>query len=80
MVKKWFKPTEKCSLLEFGYSPKKSADMRRRALKDAIDSHGATKVFHKVQGLANVTQSSQPQNSEIYKNDAEWISDNFLGE
>ena len=78
MPQKWFKSKGTHSLLKFGYSPKKPVDARRRALRKAINSYGATIVFHKLNGLANVTSSSQPTNSDRYRADANFVSGEYL--
>ena len=69
--RKFFKTDEPGSLKKHGYSPKKSETVRHRALKDAINESGndALEVFQKLHGLANVSRSTQPQNSSIYR----WI-------
>ncbi len=76
---KWFKAEEKGSLIEFGYSPKKSNGVRRSALNNAVESpkHSGLEVFRKLMGLANVTKNTQPKNSKIYRSDANWVKAKF---
>jgi hypothetical protein len=77
---KWFKVEEPGSLLAFGYSPKNSEASRHRALAAAIRSpkHSPLEVYRKLDGLAKVTERTQPENSAIYRADAEWIRSTYL--
>ena len=77
--KKWFKVSEESELARFGYSVKNKSTSRHRALSKAVIStrNSGLEVFHKLWGLANVTQRVQPINSKKYRNDARWVKQKF---
>lgn len=79
MAKKWFEVSETGSLKAFGYSPKKSASTRRRALSKAVKSkkHDGYEVWRKLHGLGNVTKRTQPLNSKKYLSDRDWVKSKF---
>jgi hypothetical protein len=81
MVNKWFKTEEPNELERFGYSTDKSEKERHDALDKSIisDRNSGLEVFHKLWGLANVTESTQKENSMIYRVDANYVKNKFYG-
>ena len=76
-TKKWFHVDEEGALAEYGYTPKESEEARHEALRKAVKAAGAGEVVKRLNAIANVTENSQPTNSKIYREDENWVRENF---
>ena len=76
---KWFHVEEEGELNRFGYAVNKSSLERHRALDKAVIStrNSGLEVWHKLDGISKVTIRTQPQNSRIYRADANYIKRRF---
>ena len=66
-------PIEKGKLSKFGYSIKKSARARHRALKKAVEEYGALSVFRKLNAMVILRKRTQPKARRIFEEDRDWI-------
>ena len=65
--------SHKGSLKDFGYSPTVSKTARLKALREATKVYGKDEMIRKLNAIAVLTKNSQPQNSEIYREDMERV-------
>lgn len=65
------------SLTKHGYSTKKSATARRRALRKAIDEYGSLSVFRKLKAQEALRERTQPDARRVFASDAEWVRRHF---
>ena len=68
-------PLREGELSQFGYSNvvKKSAKIRRAALKKAVARYGSLSVRRKLQAVATYTKRTSPVASKVFKSDIAWI-------
>ena len=68
----------KGELYKYGYSYRESIEKRKTALRHAIKVYGAKGVFRKLKKTTEIAQRLLPSAASIYKNDSDWVKDNFL--
>lgn len=76
-TEKWFHVSEEGALSQYGYSPKEPDNVRHEALRKAVNANGAGEVVKRLNAIANVTENSQPTNSRVYREDENWVRENF---
>lgn len=68
----------KGDLIRFGYQYRLSDALRERALKKAIETYGATTVYHKLDAVAKLSSRTAPDASRIFKRDREWVQEMYM--
>ena len=66
-------PLKKGDLIDLGYSTKKSAASRHRALNKSVKKYGALKTFRKLNAVATLNKNRSPGVSKIMLRDRNWI-------
>jgi hypothetical protein len=66
-------PLKKGELIDLGYSTKKSAALRHRALNKSVKKYGALKTFRKLNAVATLNKNRSPGVSKIMLRDRNWI-------
>lgn len=66
-------PLKKDELINLGYSTKKSALSRHRALNKSVKKYGALKTFRKLNAVATLNKNRAPGVSKIMLRDRNWI-------
>ena len=65
------------ALSKHGYSTKKGAGARRRALERAVREYGALSVFRKLKAQETLRKRTQPKARKVFASDAEWVRDRY---
>ena len=71
-------PLKKGELIDLGYSTKKSAASRHRALNKSIKKYGALKTFRKLNAVATLNKNRTPGASRIFKRDRNWVNKKYI--
>lgn len=66
-------PLKKGTITQYGYSSNDSDIKRHNALKKAVKGLNKSTVIHKLNAVAVLTANTNPQRSEIFKSDMEWV-------
>ena len=66
------------ALTKLGYSTKKSAAARHRALKKAARKYGKRKVWHMLHAQVVFRKDTQPRNRKIFQADRDWVKEVLL--
>ena len=77
--KQWFNNKEKQVVIE-GYHVDESTAKREAAIRkaDAKSNISSANVYHKLLGVSNLQQKTNPKASKIMKRDAEWTKQHLL--
>lgn len=60
-------------LKKYGYGYHLPEQMRRDALTKAMKKYGVLSTWHKLNAIANISASTNPEPASIFKKDAEWV-------
>ena len=66
-------PLKKNELVNLGYSTKKSAVARHRALNKSVKKYGALKTFRKLNAVATLNKNRAPSVSKVMLTDRNWV-------
>jgi len=66
-------PLKKNELVNLGYSTKKSASARHRALNKSVKKYGALKTFRKLNAVATLNKNRAPSVSKVMLTDRNWV-------
>lgn len=67
----------KGDLLQFGYQYRQSDAKRHKALKKAVQHHGAKPVYRKLHDVAERSVNVAPDASVIFSRDRNWVRGQF---
>jgi len=76
--RKVIKKIRKGRLSRFGYSTKKTASERRRALRKADRRYGSTALFRMLQAQVVLRKRIQPKARKVFEADRNWVKDKLL--
>jgi hypothetical protein len=68
---------KKGELSRYGYNAHKSEEDRHAALREAMKVYGPLNVFRKLDGVAKLTLRTAPEAHKIFKQDRDWVFNNF---
>ena len=68
---------DKGSLTRYGYSIKKAAAERVKALDKAVKKYGALSVWRKLEAQVRLRKRTQPKARGIFQSDADYIKVNY---
>ena len=71
-------PLKKGELKDLGYSTKKSATKRHRALRRSVKKYGCLSVFRKLNAVAVLNKNKNPSTSKVMLSDRNWVRKNCL--
>jgi len=70
-------PIKKGKLTRYGYSTKKSAAARHRALAKAVRAYGATRVWRMLHAQVILRKRTQPRARQIFERDRDWVKQRY---
>lgn len=71
-------PLRKGELQRFGYSYKLPESIRQSSLRAAIKQLGALDVYRKLDAVAKLSATANPQSSRVFAMDRDWIRSNYV--
>lgn len=71
-------PLKKGELHRFGYSYKLPESIRHSSLRAAIKQLGALNVYRKLDAVAKLSATANPQSSRVFVIDRDWIRSNYV--
>ena len=77
-VKQTIGPLRKGELQRFGYSYKLPESIRQSSLRAAIKQLGALDVYRKLDAVAKLSATANPQSSRVFAMDRDWIRSNYV--
>jgi hypothetical protein len=70
-----FGPLKKGELKKHGYAYIEPTEIRRAALKKAIEEFGAIGVYHKLDAVYKLSKRTVPAASKVFKSDRNWVKE-----
>ena len=70
-----FGPLKKGELKKHGYAYIEPTEIRRAALKKAIEEFGAISVYHKLDAVYKLSKRTVPMASKVFKSDRNWVKE-----
>jgi len=77
-VKQTIGPLRKGELQRFGYSYKLPESIRHSSLRAAIKQLGALNVYRKLDAVAKLSATANPQSSRVFAADRDWIRSHYV--
>jgi hypothetical protein len=71
-------PLRKGELKRFGYSYKLPDSIRRSSLRAAIKQLGALNVYRKLDAVAKLSATANPQSARAFEADRDWIRSHYV--
>ena len=71
-------PLRKGELQRFGYSYKLPESIRQSSLRAAIKQLGALDVYRKLDAVAKLSATANPQSSRVFAADRDWIRSHYV--
>ena len=71
-------PLKKGELQRFGYGYKLPESIRHSSLRSAIKEFGALDVYRKLDAVAKLSVTANPQSSRVFATDRDWIRSNYV--
>ena len=71
-------PLRKGELQRFGYSYKLPESIRHSSLRAAIKQLGALDVYRKLDAVAKLSATANPQSSRVFAADRDWIRSHYV--
>jgi hypothetical protein len=71
-------PLRKGELQRFGYSYKLPESTRHSSLSSAIKQLGALDVYRKLDAVAKLSATANPQSSRVFADDRDWVRSHYV--
>jgi hypothetical protein len=70
-------PLRRGELLKYGYQYRQPTELRREALKKAVQEYTPLGVFRKLDAVAKLSKKVKPAASKVFADDRDWLRQEY---